>query len=112
VLLCILFLFAGSTKFIMSVDEMNSLAKIPLPGWFIHFIGICEILGAIGLVLPWALKIKPGLTPLAAIGLIVIMAGATVITIAGGDIIPAAFPLVVGLLLAFVAYGRGRPASA
>jgi len=108
VLLSLIFLFAGSTKFIMTVEQMNSMAKIPLPGWFIHFIGICEILGAIGLILPWLLGIKPKLTPLAACGLVIIMIGAVTLTVAGGDILPALFPLIVGLLAAFVAWGRFR----
>jgi uncharacterized membrane protein len=108
VLLSLTFLFAGSTKFIMTVEQMNSMAKIPLPGWFIHFIGICEILGAIGLILPWLLGIKPRLTPLAACGLVIIMIGAVTLTVAGGDILPALFPLIVGLLAAFVAWGRFR----
>jgi uncharacterized membrane protein YphA (DoxX/SURF4 family) len=108
VLLALLFLFAGSMKFIMSVEDMNAQSKIPLPGSFIHFIGVCEILGAIGLILPWLLKIRPSLTPLAASGLVIIMIGATVLTIAGGDVGPAVVPGVVGLLTAFVAYGRWR----
>jgi hypothetical protein len=92
----------------MSVELMNSMSKIPLPGWFIHFIGVCEILGAIGLILPWLLNIKPKLTPLAACGLVIIMIGAVTLTIAGGDILPALVPLIVGLLAAFVAWGRFR----
>jgi len=108
VLLSLTFLFAGSTKFMMTVEQMNSMAKIPLPGLLIHFIGVCEILGAIGLILPWLLWIKPKLTPLAACGLVIIMIGAVTLTVAGGDILPALFPLVVGLLAAFVAWGRFR----
>jgi DoxX. len=108
ILLALLFLLAGSMKFIMSVEDMNAQSKIPLPGLFIHFIGVCEILGAIGLILPWLLKIRPGLTPLAASGLVIIMMGAVVITVAGGDIAPAILPAVLGLLAAFVAWGRSR----
>ena len=108
VLLSLTFLFAGSTKFLMTVEQMNSMAKIPLPGLLIHFIGMCEILGAIGLILPWALGIKPKLTPIAACGLVIIMIGAVTLTVAGGDILPALFPLIVGLLAAFVAWGRFR----
>ena len=52
--------------------------------------------------------IRPGLTPLAAAGLVIIMVGATVVTLAGGDVALALIPLVVGLLSAFVAYGRFR----
>jgi hypothetical protein len=67
---------------------------------------VAEVLGAIGLILPGLLRIRPGLTPLAAAGLVIIMIGATVLTLAGGVVTLALIPLVVGLLSAFVAYGR------
>jgi len=63
-------------------------------------------LGAIGLILPGLLRIRPGLTPLAAAGPLIIMIGATVLTLASGGVAPALIPLGVGLLAAFVAYGR------
>jgi uncharacterized membrane protein YphA (DoxX/SURF4 family) len=109
VLLCLLFLFAGSMKFVMPVEEMNRQAPVVLPGLFLHFIGVCEMLGAIGLILPALLRIKPGLTPLAAAGLAIITLGATVITMKGG-IAMAVVPFVVCLLSLFVAYGRWRVA--
>jgi hypothetical protein len=46
------------------------------------------------------------LTPMAAVGLVIIMIGATVLTLASGGVAAALMPLVVGLLLAFIAYGR------
>jgi uncharacterized membrane protein YphA (DoxX/SURF4 family) len=110
-LLAALFLFAGGTKLILPIDVLTSMGspnQIPLPGWFVRFIGVAEVLGALGLILPGLLHIRPGLTPLAAIGLVIIMIGATVITLAGGDVAPALIPLLVGLLSAFVAYGRWR----
>ena len=107
VLLALLFIFAGATKFVMPVEEMNRQAPVVLPGLFLHFIGVCEILGGLGLILPALLRIKPGLTPLAAAGLAIITLGATVITIKGG-IAMAMVPLVVCLLSIFVAYGRWR----
>ena len=79
-----------------------------MPGLFLRFIGVAEVLGAVGLILPWLLRIRPGLTPLAAAGLVLIMTGATVVTLMSGDVVMALFPLVVGILCAFVAYGRWR----
>jgi hypothetical protein len=81
---------------------------VPLPGVFVRLLGVAEVLGALGLVLPGLLGIRPGLTPLAAAGLTIIMIGAIGITAAGGDLVMGAVPLVTGLLAAFVAYGRWR----
>jgi uncharacterized membrane protein len=105
VLLTILFLFAGVSKFLMPADEMAKNMPPFLSMNFIYFIGACEALGAVGLVVPWMTGIRRGLTPLAAIGLVIIMIGATVVT-AMGNIPQAVFPAVIGLMCAFVAWGR------
>ncbi len=105
-LLALLFVFAGGMKLVMPADEMAK--KIPLSVPFMRFIGIAELLGGLGLLLPGLTGIRPGLTPLAACGLVIIMIGATVMTVATAGIAKAVFPLVVGLLLVFVAYGRWR----
>jgi len=107
-LLALLFLFAGVMKLIMSVEEMTR--DVQMPGAFLRFIAVAELLGAIGLILPALLRIKPGLTPLAAAGLAIIMIGATVVTMTYMGVAMALFPLVVGLLAVFVAYGRWRMA--
>ena len=106
IVLAAVFLFAGVMKFIMPIEEMTK--QMPLPGWFLHFIGIAEVLGGLALILPGLFGRKTGLTPLAAAGLVIIMIGATVITlmIAGGILV--LIPLVTGVLAAFVAYGRWR----
>jgi uncharacterized membrane protein YphA (DoxX/SURF4 family) len=106
VLLALLFLFAGISKFVMPAAEMMKQSPVPLG--FLYFIGVAETLGGLGLVLPSLLRIRPGLTPLAAAGLAIIMIGATVISWQTGGLKAAVFPFVVMLLLAFVAYGRWR----
>jgi hypothetical protein len=105
-LLALVFLFSGGMKLVLPLDKLT--ADMPLPGWFVRYLGLAELLGGIGLVVPALLRIRPGLTPLAAAGLVVIMIGATAFTLAGGMIATASIPLVVGLLAAFVAYGRWR----
>jgi uncharacterized membrane protein YphA (DoxX/SURF4 family) len=107
-LLAAVFLFAGGMKLIMPIEEMLKQMPLPLPGWFLRFTAVVELLGAIGLILPRLLRIRPGLTPLAAAGLVIVMIGAVVYTLAAGDVASALMPLVVGLLCAFVAYGRWR----
>lgn len=105
-LVALLFLFAGTMKFLMPPEKMQS--PIALPLWFIYFIGVCEITGAFGLILPGLVRIQTRLTPLAATGLLVIMIGATVLTIATMGIAPALFPFVVGLIVSAIAWGRWR----
>ena len=50
---------------------MTQQMSVPLPGWFLQFIGVAEVLGAIGLIVPGLLGVRPGLTPLAALGLVI-----------------------------------------
>ena len=106
VLLAALFLFAGGMKLILPIAEMTK--QMAMPGWFLRFIGVAEILGAIGLILPGLLRIRPSLTPLAAMGLTIIMIGATVVSLKIGPATIALIPLATGLSTAFVAYGRWR----
>jgi hypothetical protein len=109
-LLAALFAFGGAAKLMMPAE---AFAELPLSYSFILFIGVCEVLGALGLILPGVTGIRRGLTPLAASGLVIIMIGATALTAAGvggGDAVSALFPGVTGVLAAFVAYGRSRPA--
>jgi|SRR5882672_1982928 len=109
VLLALLFMFAGVMKFVMPVEEMTK--QIALPGWFLHFIGASEILGAIALILPGILRLRTGLTALAAAALVIIMIGATAVNLKIGQRGAALITVVVGLLLAFVAYNRRRMAA-
>src|SRR5262245_52578765 len=71
---------------------------------FMTFIGICELAGGLGLILPMLLGIAPVLTPLAAAGLAIIMAGAAVVHLRRRE--PAAAPIVLFVLAAVVVYGR------
>ena len=105
ILLALLFLWGGGFKLVAPMEKMAG--PMAFPEWFLRFIGLAEFLGALGLILPSALRIRPSLTPLAAAGLVIIMIGATAITFPMGFTF-ALIPLVTGLLAAFVAYGRWR----
>jgi uncharacterized membrane protein YphA (DoxX/SURF4 family) len=111
VLLALLFLFAGGMKLVISPEVLQSMGspnQIVLPGLLVRFIGVCEVLGGLGLILPGLLRIRPGLTPLAAAGLVIIMIGAIVLTVMGDGIGAAVPAIAAGILAAFVAYGRWR----
>ncbi len=68
--------------------------------------GVSEIAGAVGLILPAALRFKPGLTPLAAIGLLAVMVLATLMHASRGEFESLPVPLSLAALAAFVAWGR------
>ena len=109
VLLALLFLFSGGLKLVLSAEALTSMGppnQVHLPVLFIRFIGVCEVLGGLGLVLPGLLRIRRGLTPLAAAGLVIIMIGAVVISVIGPGVGAAVMPFVTLLLCAFVGYGR------
>ena len=106
-LLALLFLFAGGMKLVTPLDVLYAQMPLPLPGIFIRFIGVCEVAGALGLILPGITRIRPELTSLAARGLVLIMVGAAMFS-PPEDLTLATLPLVIGLLAGFVAYGRAR----
>jgi len=111
-LLAVMFLFAGGSKLAMSAGQMteqaNTVGGLQPPIAFIRFIGVCEVLGAIGVVVPWLTGIRPGLTPLAATGLVIIMIGATVVNLTTTIPAIAILTVILGVFAAFVAYGRWR----
>src|SRR5689334_15633588 len=82
ILLALLFVFAGGMKLVLPLTALEQ-GPISLPGLFLRFIGVAELLGGLGLVLPGAFRIYRHLTPLAAAGLAIIMAGATTVTALG-----------------------------
>jgi hypothetical protein len=103
-LLAALFLFAGGFK--LAVPLAALARSSPLPAPFLKFIGLCEVAGAVGLVLPGLLHIKEWLTPLAALGLSIIMTGAVVVTVATVGVPNAIVPLIVGILAVTIVRGR------
>jgi hypothetical protein len=101
-------LASGAPKLLLPAEMIPM--PLPLPHLFVQFIGVAEVLGALGLILPGLTHIRPGLTPLAALGLVVVALSATVYQLAAQQPGNAIFALVMGLIAASVAYGRGRVA--
>lgn len=109
-MLALLFVFAGGMKLMLPLEAMAG--PVVLPGPFLRFIGVAELLGGLGLVLPGTFRVHQELTPVAAAGLVIIMIGATVVTLIGIGFAASILPLLVGTLAAFVAYGRSPLAAA
>jgi uncharacterized membrane protein YphA (DoxX/SURF4 family) len=108
VLLALLFLFAGIMKLMMPAEKLAAQAP-QFSVNFMRFIGVVETLGGLGMVLPGLLKIKTGLTPLAAAGLVIVMIGAVVVSYQTLGLKGIAVPLA-GIAAAFGASGRWRMA--
>jgi hypothetical protein len=81
-----------------------------LPRWFQLFLGVAEILAAVGLTLPGLTRILPWLVTCAAGGIVIVMVSATVFHLARGEMSSAAITLVLLAMAAFVAYMRHRVA--
>ena len=103
-LLAALFLFGGTFKLVMPAAALTG--QIPVPGAFIRFIGVLELSGAIGLILPGIIRTHRYLTPIAAAGLVLIMCGAVGVTLVTSGPAATLVPVMVGVLLSCVLYGR------
>lgn len=109
-LLAIAFLAAGILKTVTPVDQMAAQAAwvSAVPAFVPKLAGISEILGAVGLLLPSVTRIKPMLTPLAALGLLTVMLLAALLHLSLGELGELVINLVLGSLALFVAWGRGK----
>ena len=111
-LLAAAFLMAGAMKISTPIDELA--AQMPwvagAMGGAVRFIGVAEILGGLGLILPAASRIQPKLTPLAALGLLVVMVLAMITHITRGEFSAIGANVVLGGLAAFIAWGRLKKA--
>lgn len=108
VLVALFFGLASAAPKLFLPAEMLPPLPIPLAPAFILFIGLAEMAGALGLILPGLTGIRPSLTPLAAIGLVLVTIGATVYQLLAGEPGNAVFAAVLGLITAFVGYGRWK----
>ncbi len=111
-LLAVAFGMAGAMKVSMPVEQLaaNGMTFVnDYSSMFVRFIGVSELLGAVGLILPSILRIKPILTPIAASGIAVIMVLAASYHIMHNE---PFMPTIVFLVMAvFVAWGRFKGAA-
>ncbi|MGH9324458.1 MAG: DoxX family protein [Vicinamibacteria bacterium] len=102
------FAFVGLMKVATPAAELQQQLPPSLPLALVRFIGMAELAGALGVILPAATRIEPYVTPIAAIGLLTVMVLAGSFHLSRGE--PEALPLILflGGLAAFVAWGRFR----
>lgn len=107
ILLALAFLMAGSMKATQPVEKLQqrmNWTKHVKPGT-VRLVGILEILGALGLILPVATHILPWLTPVAAIGLVLTMIGAIITHVRLKEASAASAPAILLLLSLFIVLG-------
>ena len=108
IVLAAMFLMAGFMKLTTPIDKLSE--TIPwakdVSAALVRFIGASELLGALGLVLPALLRVKTWLTPLAAVGIALIMIFAIVFHVLRGEMSATGFNVIIMVLALFVAWGR------
>jgi uncharacterized membrane protein YphA (DoxX/SURF4 family) len=110
VLLAAFFIMVGFAKLATPMAELAAqMDWVPaVAPSLVRFIGVAEIAGGLGLLLPALTRIQPWLTPLAAVGLIVVMILAAGFHATRAEFGPIIFNLVLLALAAFIAYGRWK----
>jgi uncharacterized membrane protein len=101
-----MFVIHGVVAILQPSAVREQLEKLPYVKGFVQFIGVCEVLGGLGLVLPWYLDVLPILTPVAALGLVTILVGAAHHHFRAKETLPALATSVMSLLLLVVTVAR------
>jgi uncharacterized membrane protein YphA (DoxX/SURF4 family) len=109
VLLALAF-FAHGGLMLFPPASVAAQMNAALPRWFQLFVGIAEVLAAVGLTLPGLTRIKPWLVPCAAAGLMIVMFSATIFHSLRGEVSSALTTIVLLAMATFVAYMRWRVA--
>ncbi|MEO7909776.1 MAG: DoxX family protein [Roseiflexaceae bacterium] len=107
VLLAALFVWHGWIYTAPPVEMLDMINAILAPG-LRTFIGVAELIAAVGLILPAATRILPWLTPLAAAGLMIVMGSAAVFHFSRGETTNAISAVVIFVLVTIVAYMRWK----
>lgn len=102
--------FAHGWLFLTPPPEIAAQMNATLPRWFQLFLGVAEVLAAVGLTLPGIARILPWLVPSAAVGVAIVTISATVFHLVRAEYSSAAITAVLLAMAAFVAYARWRMA--
>ncbi|MVM29232.1 DoxX family membrane protein [Spirosoma sp. HMF4905] len=108
VVLAIVLVWAGTMKLFQPIEKLSAMwpwtGQIPV--LLVKLSGIVDLIGAIGLILPALVRIKPQLTPIAALGIIALMVCASIFHIARGEASSIGVNIAFALIAAFIAWGR------
>jgi uncharacterized membrane protein YphA (DoxX/SURF4 family) len=108
ILLAVILIWAAAMKLFQPIEKLSAMwpwtEQVPVA--LLKFTGIVDLLGALGLVLPMLLHIKPKLTPIAAIGIVVLMIVASIFHISRGEASSIGVNIAFAVIAAFIAWGR------
>ena len=112
VILAAMFLMSGFMKVAQPIDKLSQMLPwaAQVSEALVRFIGIAEVLGAVGLILPSLLRIQPKLTPIAAVGLALVMLFAVAFHISRGETPGIGMNFILIAIAAFIAWGRFKKA--
>ncbi len=112
VLLAGMFIMSGFMKVSQPIDQLSGMLPwaSQVPQALVRFIGISEVLGGIGLILPSLLRIKPVLTVWAAVGLATVMLFAAIFHATRGEFSAIGTNVILSLVALFIAWGRSKKA--
>lgn len=112
VLLAGMFIMAGFSKVAQPIEQLTQMMPWAgqVPAGLVRFIGMSELLGGLGLVLPALLRIKPILTVWAALGLVTVMIFAAIFHASRGEYSAIGMNIILALVAAFIAWGRFKKA--
>jgi uncharacterized membrane protein YphA (DoxX/SURF4 family) len=111
-ILAAMFLMSGFMKVAQPIDQISKMLPwaAQVPEALVRFIGVAEVLGAVGLILPSLLRIQPKLTPIAAVALAVVMLFAFAFHLSRGETSVIGMNFVLIAIAAFIARGRFKKA--
>ena len=109
VLLAVAF-FAHGVMFLFPPPAIAEMMNAMLPRWFQLFLGIAEVLAAVGLTLPGLTRVQPWLVPCAAAGIMIVMLSATILHVMRNEVSAAITTVVLLAMATCVAYMRWRVA--
>ena len=108
VILAAMFIMAGIMKSTQPIDKLSAMLPwvTHVPEILVRIIGVCEFLGAVGILLPSLLRIQPKLTPIAATGIVVIMVCAIAFHLSRGEASVLGINIFIAVVASFIAWGR------
>ena len=113
ILLALTLIWAAFLKLFQPISKLETMWAWTgeISPSFVRVIGLIDLLGALGVIIPSLFRFKPVLTAIAAFGIVLLMISASIFHIYRGEASQIGFNVVFGIIAGFVAYGRFKEAA-